>query len=110
MSFRVDNTLYYSPASPTSPSLTKYFTYPGCFMTPGEALVVNENSAMAPPARDAVLYSVPFDPEAPDAWDSDGDGWPDFDDSDPFDDEVGDLDGDGTPDLDDADPYNPLVS
>ena len=110
LSFRVDNTLYYSPASATSPSLTKYFTYPGCFMTPGEGLVVNENSAMAPPARDAALYSVPFDPEAPDAWDSDGDGWPDFDDADPYDEEVGDRDGDGTPDLDDANPDDPMVS
>lgn len=110
LNFRVDNTLYYRPAADTSPSLTKYFTYPGCFMTPGEGLLVNENSAMAPPARDAWLYSVPFDPEAPGAWDSDGDDWPDFDDADPYDEEVGDLDGDGTPDLDDADPDDPMVS
>jgi hypothetical protein len=110
LNFRVDNELYRSPATPTSPSLTKYFTYPGCHMTPGEGLVVNENSALAPPSRDAALYSVPFDPEAPNAWDSDGDGWPDFDDADPYDAEVGDLDGDGTPDLDDADPDNPMVS
>ncbi|MCX5770752.1 MAG: VWA domain-containing protein [Candidatus Hydrogenedentes bacterium] len=110
LNFRVDNRIYYSPATDTSPSLTKYFTYPGCWMTPGEGLFVNQNSAMAPPAREAALYSLPFDPEAYYAFDFDGDGWPDFDDADPYDEEVGDADEDGIPDLDDADPNDPMVS
>jgi len=110
LNLRVDNTLYYSPATDTAPSLTKYFTHPGCWMTPGEGLTVNQYSSIGPPAREPWLYTLPFDPEAPGVWDRDGDGWPDFDDADPDNEEIGDRDGDGTPDLDDSAPNDPGVS
>ena len=85
--FRLDNTLYYSPAVPPStPSLTKYFVYPGGYLNPGRTLIVGTGSDVATPAKEPLdLTLTGFDPEAPYAWDSDEDGITDFDDPDPFD-------------------------
>lgn len=102
--FRVDNTRYYSPATETQPSLTKYFLYPGCLVSPEEVLVVSAGSDVAAPVDTIDGFYVAIDPEAPGIWDRDGDSWEDFDDSDPDDNNVGDGDGDGIPDLDDPTP------
>ena len=105
----MDNTLYYSPANESSPSLTKYFLYPGGITNPGIALDVGQGSDTAGPAHDLGDFVLPIDPEAAGAWDRDDDSWDDFDDSDPDDDEVGDQDGDNVPDLDDPAPDNPAI-
>ena len=107
--FRADNTLYYSPASESSPSLTKYFLYPGGISNPGDDLDVGQGSDTAGPAQTMADFVLPIDPEAAGAWDRDDDSWDDFDDADPDDDEVGDRDGDNVPDLDDPAPLNPLI-
>jgi len=99
--FRVDNSLYYSPATNTTPSLTKYFWYPGGYLNPRARLNVSAGSDLVGPATDVLDFLIAFDPEEPHAWDRDEDTWPDFDDADPDDEDVGDRDGDGIPDLDD---------
>jgi hypothetical protein len=110
LGFRVDNTLYYSPATETKPSLTKYFLYPGGITNPDEVLQVKQGATdLAAPAASEASFALAIDPEAPDVWDRDGDSWTDFDDSAPDDDEVGDVDGDGVPDLDDPAPLNPSI-
>lgn len=110
LGFRVDNALYYSPATETKPSLTKYFLYPGGLANPDEVLQVKQGTTdLAPPAASEAAFMIPVDPEAANVWDRDEDSWSDFDDADPDDDEVGDLDGDGVPDLDDPAPLDPSI-
>ena len=106
---RVDNTLYYSPASTTGPSLTKYFLYPGGRLNPDGLLKVAAGSDAASPAVNVGDFALPFDPEAAGAWDRDGDGWADFDDSAPDNPNAGDLDRDGVPDLNDPAPNDPTI-
>ena len=101
---RVDNALYFSPASSTSASQTKYFLYAGGHLNPEKKLIVASGSDLAGPARSVLDFMEPFDPEDPLAWDRDEDSWADFDDSEPEDEDVGDLDSDGVPDLDDPAP------
>ena len=107
---RVDNTLYYSPASATQPSLTKYFLYPGGFLNPTGLLTVSSGSSIASPSLTIDGFTETFDPEATGAWDRDGDSWPDFDDINPDDVDAGDADGDGVPDLDDPAPNDFTIS
>jgi P pilus assembly chaperone PapD len=85
LGFRMDNTLYYSPAVPPgSPSTTKYFEYPGGRLNRGRGLTIGMESDTATPARNFLdLTVLGFDPEGPLAWDSDEDGVSDFDDPDP---------------------------
>ncbi len=76
---RVDNTIYVSPATPSQPSRTKYFLYPGGPTNPGRVLSVSLTPDAAPPARSANDMAFPdIDPEAPFAWDRDEDALPDF--------------------------------
>jgi hypothetical protein len=89
LDMRVDNDVYYAPASPTSPSGTVYFTYPSGPLNPDRPLRIGEGSDLAPPARTVADLAVPdIDFEAVDAWDRDGDGLPDFDDPYPDDDSL----------------------
>jgi len=107
--FRVDNTLYYSPASATAPSLTKYFLYPGGMLNPTGLLTVGEGSSVASPSLTVAAFATAFDPEAENAWDRDKDSWTDFDDIEPDNIDVGDSDNDGVPDLDDPAPMDPTI-
>lgn len=109
LGMRVDNGEYYSPASATGPSLTKYFLYPGGMLNPNGWLEVTSSSRSASPAESLAAFALPFDPEAANAWDRDEDLWPDFDDSAPDDPEAGDQDDDSYPDLEDAAPTDPNV-
>jgi len=109
LGFRVDNWVYYSPATSTSPSLTKYFLYPGGRLNPEGILSVARQSSTASPALSVSDFTKPFDPETPGAWDRDGDSWADFDDSAPDDPNIGDSDNDGVPDLDDPAPFDPSI-
>lgn len=78
---RMDNDLYFAPATPTRPSETRYFLYPGGATYPGETLVVTSEPDIAQPASDGVvLQQHDIDPEAPSAWDRDEDLLADFDD------------------------------
>ena len=107
--FRLDNTLYYSPASATGPSLTKYFLYPGGMLNPLGLLRVGKGSSAASPSLTVEAFAAPFDPEAANAWDRDKDSWADFDDIAPDNFDVGDSDNDGVPDLDDPAPRDPTI-
>jgi hypothetical protein len=107
--FRVDNMLYYSPASATGPSLTKYFLYPGGMLNPLGLLRVGKGSNVASPSLTVEAFAAPFDPEAANAWDRDKDSWADFDDIAPDNFDVGDSDNDGVPDLDDPAPRDPTI-
>lgn len=76
---RVDNTIYVSPATPSQPSRTKYFLYPGGPTNPGRVLSVSLVPDAAPPAKTAFSMAFPgINPEAAYAWDRDEDGLPDF--------------------------------
>ena len=78
---RMDNQIYVSPAAPGHPSETKFFQYPGGQTNPGRALLVGETADLASPAATLELLAwPPIEPEALDAWDSDLDGLPDFND------------------------------
>jgi hypothetical protein len=109
VALRVDNALYYSPASTTQPSLTKYFLYPAGYLNPKGILTVALGTDIASPSLTIDGFAQAFDPEAANAWDRDGDSWTDFDDSDPDNPDIGDVDRDGTPDLDDPAPRDPNV-
>jgi hypothetical protein len=110
LGFRVDNSLYYSPATATSPSLTKYFLYPEGRLNPeGRLTVAPGTSNLAAPALTVADFGAPFDPEAPGTWDRDGDSWPDFDDANPDDPNIGDRDHDGVPDLNDPALDDPTI-
>jgi hypothetical protein len=81
LSMRVDNQIYVLPATPTSPSTSKFFLYPGGPTNPDRPLLLTTASDLAPPARTAVELAFPnITPEAPNAWDLDIDGIPDFND------------------------------
>ena len=81
LGMRVDNSVYYAPASNTEPSGTVYFTYPSGPLNPDRSLWIGDASDLAAPARSIADLAAPgINPEAPDAWDRDGDGLPDFDD------------------------------
>ena len=105
LGFRVDNTWYIDPG------FTKYFMYPGSLWNPDGRLVVDKNSNLAGPAGTWLDFELTpnFNPDAPNAWDRDGDSIEDFDDSGPDNKNVGDADHDGTPDLNDPAPYDPNV-
>lgn len=79
--FRVDNTLY-ARTDPTSTVNTKFFQYPGGPTNPGRRLLVARNARdIAGPAPSLpVLQDTSFEPDAPNAFDTDRDGVPDFDD------------------------------
>lgn len=88
LEMRLDNDIYVSPASPGHPSLTRFFLYPAGPVNPGRYLTISALPDLAPPAQYAVDLADPgIDPEAPQAWDRDRDGLPDFDD--PFPDNPG---------------------
>jgi hypothetical protein len=87
--FRVDNSLYYKPAVGGNPSYSKWFMYPGGFTNPAALLLLGNGSSIATPAAALTDFVIGFDPDAPGAWDRDGDGWPDFDDINPDDPNVG---------------------
>ncbi len=106
---RIDNTLYYSPASSSGPSLTKYFLYAGGFLNPRALLTAAKGSSVASPSLTIDGFALPFNPEAANVWDRDGDSWADFDDIAPDDPDVGDNDKDGVPDLDDPAPRDPNI-
>ncbi len=83
---RMDNDLYFAPATPTRPSETRYFLYPAGATFPGETLVVSSAPDIAQSAADVVvLQQHEIDPEAPSAWDRDEDLLADFDDPSPDD-------------------------
>jgi len=87
LQMRVDNQIYVDPATSEEPSRTKYFLYPGGPTYPGRALSVSTVGDVAGPAQFAVDLANPgIDPEAPNAWDRDEDGLPDFNDPQPDDD------------------------
>lgn len=87
LNMRVDNQIYVDPATPEEPSRTKYFLYPGGPTFPGRALSVSTLPDLAPPAQFAIDLANPgIDPEAPEAWDRDEDGLPDYNDPQPDDD------------------------
>jgi hypothetical protein len=65
LGFRVDNRIYISPP------VTKFFQYP-------DTLTVGTGSSAATVVP--LLLSSGFDPDAPGAWDRDGDSVVDFDD------------------------------
>ena len=91
VAMRMDNQTYISPASERQPSATKFFLYPGGLAHPERVLSVELNRRdLAGPAQSAVLLSgLPgFNPEAPGAFDSDEDGYPNFNDPAPFDEGV----------------------
>jgi hypothetical protein len=86
VNMRVDNQIYYSPASTGHPSDTKYFLYPGGPTFPNRKLSVTVGSDLASPARSVdLLQNTGIDPEAANVWDQDRDGLPDFLDPFPFD-------------------------
>ena len=79
MGMRVDNQIYVSPATPGTPSETKFFLYPGGPTFLERELTVTTLSDVAPPAQTILGLAVPgIDPEAESAWDMDLDGLPDF--------------------------------
>lgn len=87
LGMRVDNQIYVDPATPEEPSRTKYFLYPGGPTYPGRFLAVSTTPDLAPPAQFAVQLQIPgidfdnpIDPEAPNAWDQDEDGFADYND------------------------------
>lgn len=83
---RMDNDLYFSPATPTRPSETRYFLYPGSLTYPTETLLVTTAPGLAQPASDVVtLQQHVIDPESATAWDRDEDFLSDFDDPNPDD-------------------------
>lgn len=88
VAMRMDNQTYILPASERQPSGTKYFLYPGGLVHPERLLSVERGRTdLAGPAQDiALLVGLEgFDPEAPGAFDSDEDGYPNFNDPAPFD-------------------------
>lgn len=83
LDMRVDNTMYYSPATDTRPSSTVYFLYPSGPTNPDRPLRVSEEADLAAPSRTIADLVLPgINPEAIGAWDRDGDGLFDF--SDPY--------------------------
>jgi len=91
LAMRMDNQTYISPASERQPSATKFFLYPGGLTNPNRLLSVERNRRdLAGPAQDVgFLVGIDgFDPEAPDAFDSDEDSFPNFNDPSPFDDQI----------------------
>ena len=84
LGMRVDNDLYYAPATPGRPSQTKFFLYPGSHTNPQRLLSVSTASDVAPPAITAGQLATPgIDPEASGVWNRDSDGLPDFQDPQP---------------------------
>lgn len=80
MGFRLDNTLY-TRRDPASSVNTKYFLYPGGPSNPSGILTVESRPDLAPPATSVVdLLDTDFDPDAPMAFDRDGDSLLDFED------------------------------
>lgn len=87
LEMRVDNQIYVDPATPGEPSRTKFFLYPGGPTNTERLLSVSNAPDLAPPATFAVDLANPnIDPEAPNAWDRDEDGLPDYNDPQPDDD------------------------
>lgn len=83
---RMDNDIYFAPATPTRPSETRYFMYPGGVTYPTETLLVGVAPDIAGPAANPIVLANPgVAPEAPFAWDRDEDFLPDFDDPRPDD-------------------------
>ncbi len=86
LDMRVDNTMYYAPATDVRPSETVYFLYPSGPTNPDRPLRVSEEADLAGPSRTVEALAFPgIDAEATGAWDRDEDGLLDF--SDPFPDE-----------------------
>ena len=84
LKMRVDNEIYYSPASPGHPSETRYVSYPGSLTNPSRPLIITTEPALAAPALDVDdLAYPPLDPESTFAWDRDEDTLPDFLDPEP---------------------------
>lgn len=81
LGMRAENQLYVRPAGPGRPSESVYFLYPTGPLSPSRPLEVGRYSDTASPARTMFdLFSAYLDPEAPNAWDMDEDGLPDFQD------------------------------
>ncbi len=87
LDMRVDNQVYYAPATQFRPSETVYFLYPSGIANPEWPLRIGEGSDLAPAARSVALLAWPdVIPEAVGAWDRDEDGVLDFQDPNPDDD------------------------
>lgn len=80
LAMRADNQIYVAPGTPSTPSATRFFLYPGGPTNPGRNLRITTSSDLAPPARTIFDLAPDIDPEAPGAWDFDDDGVPDFND------------------------------
>jgi len=81
LGMRAENQIYVRPAGPGRPSESIYFLYPTGPLSPSRPLEIGGYSDTASPARTMLdLFSTYLDPEAPNAWDMDEDGLPDFQD------------------------------
>ncbi len=89
LDMRVDNDIYFKPATPGKPSETLYFHYPSGILNPERPLRLSEDSDLAGPARYLYdLATVYIDPDTFGIWDRDADGLPDFLDSFPDEDSL----------------------
>jgi len=90
LDMRMDNSMYYEPATQTHPSGTVYFLYPSGPLSPDRPLrVTSDMSDLASPALSILDLALPgINPEAPGAWDRDEDGVPDFNDPYPDDEDL----------------------
>lgn len=86
LQMRVDNDIYFSPASPTQPSDTKYFLYPSGILNEERPLSIGTRPDLAGPSRTIAGLNqiIILNPEDPFAFDIDADGIRDFNDPFPF--------------------------
>ena len=79
LDMRLDNTMYFAPATDTRPSETVYFLYPSGPKNLERPLRIAEDADLAAPSKTIIdLVEPNIDAEAAGAWDNDGDGLPDF--------------------------------
>ena len=91
VAMRMDNQTYISPGSERQPSTTKFFLFPGGLANPERILSVERDRAdLASPAQDVsfLLAFDEFDPEAMGAFDTDEDTIPNFNDPEPYNEEI----------------------
>ena len=89
LEMRMDNNIYYAPASTTHPSDTVFFLYPSCSTYPLRQLSISTASDLAACARTVEDLVLPvLDPEDEYAWDRDEDMLPDFNDPYPEDEDL----------------------
>ena len=89
LDMRVDNTMYYAPATDTRPSETVYFLYPSGPTNPERPLRISEDADLAAPSATIADLVVPgINAEAVGVWDRDTDGLYDFSDTYPDEDSM----------------------